>query len=116
MVQTVGGDFQMGKIKHPLQYGMRKEHLVARRLQRKGYSTSLSTASRGASDVKARGPKRWNIQVKASCSDNGGALAPYERRRMKSQASKDNAVPVHAKVCGNHIEFRSVRTGKRLHP
>jgi hypothetical protein len=106
----------MGKIKHPLQYGLGKERLVARRLQSKGYSTLLSQASRGASDIKARGPKRWNIQVKASCSNDRAALTLNERRRIKIQARKDNAVPVHAKVCGDHIEFRSVRTGKRLHP
>lgn len=106
----------MGKTKHPLQYGMRKERLVALRLKGKGYSTSLSQASRGASDIKARGPKRWNIQVKASCSNDRAALAPNERRRIKIQARKDNAIPVHAKVCGNRVEFRSVRTGKRLQP
>jgi len=106
----------MGKIKHPLQYGMEKERLVARRLQSKGYSTLLSQASRGASDVKAMGPKRWNIQVKASCSNDRATLAPNERRRIKIQARKDNAVPVHAQVCGSRVTFRSVRTGKRLHP
>lgn len=106
----------MGKIKHPLRYGMQKERLVARRLQSKGYVTSLSKASRGASDIKARGPKRWNIQVKASLSNDPTTLSPRERCRIKVQARKDNAVPVHAKVCGNRVEFRSVRTGKRLHP
>jgi hypothetical protein len=105
----------LGKIKHPFQYGTKKERMVARRLHSKGYCTSLSKASRGASDIKARGPKRWNIQVKASCKGRA-ALSPNERCRIKIQARKDNAVPVHAKVCGERVEFRSVRTGKRLHP
>ena len=106
----------MGKIKHPLHYGIRKERLVARRLQSKGYVTLLSKASRGASDIKARGPKRWNIQVKASLNNDQNTLSSRERCRIKIQARKDNAVPVHAKVIGNRVEFRSVRTGERLYP
>lgn len=109
-------EWKLGKIKHPLQYGTQKERVVARRLQRKGYCISLPKASRGASDIKARGPKRWDIQVKASLSCDRATLSPHERCRIKIQARKDNAVPVHAKVCGDRIEFRSVRTGKRLYP
>lgn len=106
----------MGKVKHPFQYGAQKEKLVAQRLQSKGYSTSLSNGSRGPSDIKARGPKRWDIQVKASCKNEKTPLSLYERRRIKIQASKDNAIPVHAQVCGDRVVFRSVRTGKKLHP
>jgi hypothetical protein len=106
----------MSRIKHPLQYGIRKEHIVVQKLQKKGFSASLSNGSRGASDIIARGPKRWNIQVKASCKDKTTSLSPNERRRIKIQARMDNAVPVQAQVCGNSVTFRSVRTGKKLHP
>jgi len=106
----------MSKVKHPFQYGRRKEKMVAQRLRTRGYATSLSEASRGASDIKARGPKSWNIQVRASCGRSNSNLSPSERRRIKIQARLDNAVPVLAKVCGRKVTFRSVRTGKRLHP
>lgn len=83
----------MGKVKHPFKYGARKERTVAERLQKKGYSTSLSKASRGASDIKARGPKRWNMQVKASAAINRKSLSPSERRRIKIQARKRKCCP-----------------------
>jgi hypothetical protein len=105
----------MAKVKHPFRYGTRKEHIVAERLHKKGFSTLLSEASRGPSDIKARGRKRWNIQVKASASGNRG-LSSSEQRRIKIQARKENAVPVHAQVHGNRVTFKSVRTGKRLYP
>ncbi|MEM3697140.1 MAG: hypothetical protein QXQ94_06535 [Candidatus Bathyarchaeia archaeon] len=105
----------MGKVKHPFKYGIRKEQVVAERLRRKGYSVKLSKASRGASDIKVRGPKRWNIQVKASLSGNR-SLSSYESRRIKIQARKEKAIPVYAQVCGRHVTFRSLRTGKRLRP
>jgi len=106
----------MGKVKHPFKYGVRKERIVAGRLQKKGYAASLSKASRGASDIKARGPKRWNIQVKASIANNRKNLSSSERRRIKIQARKENVVPVYAQVCGHRVIFRSVRTGKKLYP
>ena len=105
----------MTKIKHPLQYGIRKEHLVAKKLQRHGCSTVISNASRGASDVKARGKKCWDIQVKASCADKITPLAPSERHRLKIQARKDGAIPVQAQVKGNQVKFYSLRTNKRLY-
>jgi Holliday junction resolvase len=105
----------VGRIKNPLKYGIQKEKLVARRLREKGYTVKISRASRGASDIKARGRKRWNIQVKASKSGKI-CLPPSEKRRIKIQARKERAVPVCAQVIGRRIIFKSLRTDRRLRP
>jgi len=102
-------------MKNQLKYGRSKEKAIAKKLKRKGYNTTLSPASRGPSDIKARGRKRWNIQVKATRKNRPLSLSPKERRRLKIQARKENAIPVIAQVKRGKVTFRSVRTRKKLY-
>jgi Holliday junction resolvase len=102
-------------MKNQLKYGRSKEKTIATKLKQKGCSTTLSPASRSPSDIKVRGRKRWNIQVKATRKNQPPHLSPEERRRLKIQARKENAVPVIAQVKRGKVTFRSVRTGKKLY-
>lgn len=98
-------------------YGRRKEKQVARQLRRKGYKVTAMRSSRGSSDIKAKkGPKKWNIQVKATRKKKGTYLSPEERRRLKIQARKEKATPVHAEVKRGKVTFKSARIKRKLKP
>ena len=96
-------------------YGRRKERQVARHLQRRGYSTIISSGSRGASDIRAKkGSQKWVVQVKATRKKGPTCISPSGRRRLKIQARKSGATPVHAEVVRGKIQYKSVRTNRKL--
>lgn len=98
-------------------YGREKEKQVAKRLRRKGYDVTIHGGSRGASDIEAqKGSKKWVVQVRATRKNLSTRISPEGRQRLKIQASRKGAVPVHADVVRGTIKFKSVRTGQRLKP
>ena len=98
-------------------YGTRKERQVARQLRKKGYKIKIHRGSRGASDIEARkGSKKWVVQVKATRKKGKTRMSPSERRRLKIQARKRSATPVHAEVIRGKIRYRSVRINRKLRP
>jgi Holliday junction resolvase len=105
----------MGKSQY--QYGRRKEKQVANHLRRKGYGVTIQKGSRGASDIRAqKGSKKWVIQVKATRKKGKTRISPNGRRRLKIQARKKGATPVHADVSRGQIRYKSVRTKRKLRP
>ena len=105
----------MGRSKY--HYGRRKELQVAKQLHRRGYKVKVHKGSRGASDVEAiKGSKKWVVQVKATRKKRPTRISPNERRRLKIQARKRAATPVHAEVIRGKIQYKSVRTGRKLRP
>ena len=98
-------------------YGRRKEKQVARQLRRKGYNVSLQKGSRGASDLRAqKGSKKWVVQVKATRKVGTTRISPSGSRRLKIQARKSGATPVHAEVARGRIRYRSARINRKLRP
>jgi len=107
----------MAKSKSQYRYGRRKENDVAKQLRRKGYDVKMRDASRGASDIEARkGSKKWVVQVRATRRKGATRISPSGRRRLKIQARKMGATPVHAEVIRGKIRYRSVRTKRKLRP
>jgi len=104
-------------MKSQYRYGRRKERQVAKQLRKRGYSVIIQKGSRGASDIKAqKGSKKWVIQVKATRKKGKARISPNERRRLKIQARKIGATPVHAEVVRGKIQYRSVRINRKLKP
>ena len=104
-----------GMVKSQYGYGRRREKQVAKQLRRKGYKVTLSKGSKGASDIKAqKGSKKWVIQVKASRKKRMTRISANERRRLKIQARKIGATPVHAQVIRGKIHYRSIRINRKL--
>jgi len=98
-------------------YGRKKEKQVATQLRKKGYKIKIHRGSRGASDIEARkGSKKWVVQVKATRKKEKTRISPSERRRLKIQARKRGATPVHAEVIRGKIRYRSVRINRKLRP
>ena len=105
----------MAKSKY--EYGRRKEKQVARQLRKRGYTVTPRKGSRGASDLVAkRGSKKWVVQVKATRKKGKTRISPNGRRRLKIQARKTGATPVHASVSRGNIRYKSVRIKRRLRP
>ena len=103
--------------KNNYKYGRKKEKLVEKRLKNKGYKTQLSPGSRSPCDVKARkGSKKWLIQVKSSRSSTPNSMSKEEKRRLRIKASKSNALPVLAQVKRGKIQFKSLKSGRKLKP
>ena len=104
-------------VKSEYHYGRRKELEVAKHLRRRGYKVKVHKGSKGASDIEAvKGSKKWVVQVKATTKKRSTRISPNERRRLKIQARKRAAVPVHAEVIRGKIVYKSVRTGRKLRP
>jgi hypothetical protein len=94
------------------------EQKVKRSLQRKGAKTKVSPGSRGAFDIVAKKDtgKKWGIQVKATCMENGKAKMPSktEIKRMQKKAKKQGVTPVIALVHPNkHTEYIYANSGKK---
>jgi len=107
--------FELAKSQY--KYGRRKEKQVATHLRKKGYSVTLRKGSRGASDLSAKkGSKKWVVQVKATRKKGKTQISPSGRRRLKVQARKMGATPVHASVSRGKKQYRSVRTKRKLKP
>lgn len=105
----------MGKSQY--RYGRRKEKQVARQLRKNGYKVKIHKASRGASDIEAqKGSKKWVVQVKATRRKGTTRISPSGRRRLKIQARKKGATPVHAEVIRGKIRYRSARINRKLRP
>jgi Holliday junction resolvase len=101
--------------KSQYKYGRRKEKQVAKSLRKKGYTVTTSKGSRGASDLVAKkGSKKWAVQVKATRKKGKTQISPSGRRRLKIQARKTGATPVHASVSRGKIQYKSVRTKQKL--
>jgi len=98
-------------------YGIRKEKQVAKELRKKGYTVTTRKGSRGASDLAAKkGSKKWVVQVKATRRKRKTRICPSGRRRLKIQARKTGATPVHASVSRGKIRYISIRTKRKLKP
>lgn len=103
--------------KSQYQYGRRKERQVATHLRKKGYKVDIHEGSRGASDIEAqKGSKKWVIQVRATRKQGTTRISPNGRRRLKIQARKVGATPVHAEVARGKIRYRSARINRKLRP
>jgi Holliday junction resolvase len=103
--------------KSQYKYGRRKESQVANQLHKKGYTVTPRKGSRGASDLVAKkGSKKWVVQVKATRKKGKTRISPNGRRRLKIQARKTGATPVHASVSRGKTQYRSVRTKRKLKP
>lgn len=103
--------------KSEYRYGRRKEKQVAKQLRKKGYKVKAKKGSRGASDLEARkGSKKWVIQVKATKKEGTTRISPSGRRRLKIQARKKGATPVHAEASRGKIRYKSVKTKRKLKP
>lgn len=99
------------------EYGRSKERQVASQLRRKGYSVAIYDRSKGASDIEARkDSKKWVIQVKATRKKGATRISPSGRRRLKIQARKRGATPVHAEVVRGKIRYSSARINRKLRP
>jgi len=99
------------------QYGRGKEKQVAKQLRKKGYTVKMQGTSRGASDLEAKkASKKWVVQVKATKKKRTTRISPSGRRRLKIQARKRGATPVHAEVIRGKIRYRSVRINRKLRP
>jgi len=99
-------------------YGQVQERKVARQLKSHGAKVTMSPASRGPTDVKARFPsgKSWNVQVKSSRTGIPASPSTKELGRLKISASRSGATPVVAKVTPKGISYRSARSGRTLKP
>lgn len=106
----------MGRLaKSQYKYGRRKEKQVARQLRKKGYGVTIHKGSRGASDLEAKkGSKKWVVQVKATRKEGTTRISTRGRRRLKIQASRKGATPVHAEVSRGKIRYKSVKTKRKL--
>ena len=103
--------------KSQYRYGRRKEKQVARQLRKKGYRVILHKGSRGASDIEAqKGSKKWVVQVKGTRKKGTTRISPKGLRRLKVQARKKGATPVHAEVARGKIRYRSARINRKLRP
>lgn len=98
--------------------GRKAERRVARALSNAGAKTTLSPGSRGPADLKAEfsSGTAWLVQVKSSKSGVPAPPAARDLGRLKTKATREAATPVVAGVTPDGIEYRSARSGRRLHP
>jgi len=107
-----------GKCMKNTHYGSRQEQKVARQLRGHGAKVEVSSASRGAADLKVNFPsgRSWSIQVKSSRTGTAASPSAKELGRLKISASKSGATPVVARVTPKDISYSSARSGKKLNP
>jgi len=105
-------------LRNKFRIGVKKEKIVKKKLERRGWKVKQSSASRGASDLIAwKNGRKWFIQVKSTIKNKEPTMRAAEKRRLKIQASKGKGIPVKATVTrGQKIRFYSLRTGRRLKP
>lgn len=65
---------------------------------------------------RKKGSKKWVVQVKATRKKGKTRISPSGRRRLKIQARKRGATPVHAQVIRGKIRYRSARINRKLRP
>ncbi|MCG8405380.1 MAG: hypothetical protein MI923_09300 [Phycisphaerales bacterium] len=107
----------MAQKQNQTKFGTKAEKKVADQLRRMGAKVERSPGSRGAADLKVKFDKKtWDIQVKASRTNEAAELSARDRQRLNSQANRDNATPVLAQVTPNGIEYKSTRSGRKVDP
>jgi Holliday junction resolvase len=93
------------KITAPIGYnsnyatGIRAEKKVANEYKKEGWDVVQSAGSRGAADLKCtKGTVKHHVQVKSSTVNNTPYISNHEVGRLKSSATRNDAISVIAKV------------------
>lgn len=63
-----------------------------------------------------KGSKKWVIQVKGTKRKGRTRISPNGLRRLRIQARKKGAIPVHAEVIRGKIRYKSARINRKLRP
>lgn len=96
--------------------GIRAENQVADMLRQRGFSVYQSPGSRGSADLIASRNDRKDIhvQVKSSSTNNDPYISNAELGRLKSRATRNDAIAAVAKVHNGEADLRYAKNNHKL--